>query len=1030
MKIFHSLDSRLKRSIVLKSIMLLFLVVSMQTFGQTGDKIAGKVVTDDGLPLPGVTVRVQGTQKGAISDADGKFTIDAQSGEVLSFTFIGYTEVIIPVNNQTQVNVTMYEETTELGEFVVVGYGTQRKSLVTGSISKVTNEKLDQIPLSRVDDALVGQVAGVNIQQTNPAAGEAPTLRIRGPGSITSFSDPLVVVDGLVVDSDYLGNIDMNDVESLEILKDAASAAIYGSRGANGIVMITTKSGKEGPTVFSYNSYVGFKSVPKNDVLSTVDDWTSMVRANNNGELTEKLKYIELLGTSTDWEDVMYDGGIINSHSLSVKGGTKNTKYRSSASYLKDEGVLLTDEYEKVNFSLNMTTKVNEKVEFGITLNPSFTNQRRFPIGLHDAIRSAPWLPLYLDENNIQYVNRERENGRWADAKVGDYAMERMFDNYDMDLGAPVASGGTSISTTSNASSLAKVLEREYRKVESKIFSNIFLKFNLTNDLFFKTSFGGDFRYRKYQNWTGVKASRNGAADSESTISTLSQTHIVNENTFNYVKDFDKHSISAVVGFAYEKYDGQTTGIQAAGYNFDYIQTIPATNVVGAETAEFEESLVSFFGRFNYSYADKYLVSLSARADGSSKFSPDNKYGVFPAVSVGWRAAEEDFLRNSDVISDLKFRFSYGQTGSNSGIGRYAHIGLIEPAGAVLDGGVITGFNAANISNSDLRWEKLVEVNPGVDAAFLNGRLTLGLDYYVRKSKDLLLNQPIPSVTGFTEALVNLGEVENKGFEIEFGSKNYSNSNFSWSTIGILTHNKNTLVNFAGANGLISVVDEKRPAEWIALEGHPISSFYGYVVSREIAPDYISDPFYPIAGQSQDIYVKDLNGDGVIDTDDRTILGSPFPDLIWSITNNFTYNNFDFSFMFQGSHGAEVRNIDSQYIYNEFASAQDYVSSFPDADLVRERIYTSDDVQDASYVALRNLNIGYRIPFKVIERTGLKSARVYVGGQNLIYKMSKSYEGWNPEGINQGLDSPLTYGYQRGAAPLYRTYSVGLNIEF
>jgi len=452
------------------------------------------------------------------------------------------------------------------------------------------------------------------------------------------------------------------------------------------------------------------------------------------------------------------------------------------------------------------------------------------------------------------------------------------------------------------------------------------------------------------------------------------------------------------------------------------IQTIPAANLVGASTSSAREALVSYLSRLNYAFDDKYLLSLSARWDGSSKFGPDKKFGFFPAASVGWRISEEPFLKNSDIIDELKLRFSYGITGSNSGIGEYDHIGLISPVGTALGGNNI-GFNATNISNSLLGWEQLVEYNPGIDLSILGGRFGASFDYYNRTSEDLLLNLPIPAVTGFGSALVNQGVVENRGFELELRAGLISNSKFSWNTSAIFTRNENELVDFAGASGLISIVDSKRPAEWIALEGHPISSFYGYVVKDEIALEYLKNPFYPINGQSQDIYVKDLNGDGVIDTDDRTILGDPYPDLIWSFNNNIRLGDFDLSFMLQGSHGAEVRNISSQYIKQEFSSNQDYNSDFPDGDLVVQRIFTNDDVQDADYFSLRNLNLGYRIPNSVLDQVGIRDLRVYVGAQNLIYMMADNYVGYNPEGYDQGRGNPLTYGYQRGPAPIYRTIS-------
>lgn len=1000
-------------------------------------KVTGVVTgEEDGDVLIGATVSIKGAKGaklGTVTEFDGSYSLEAEANDTLVFSYTGMRTTEVPIDGRSVVNVAMKTLSEIMDEVVIVGYGKVKKSHLTGSISKVKNDGLDQIPMSRVDDALVGTVSGVNIQMADPSAGEAPTVRIRGQGSISFDSNPLIVVDGITVgnDGDFLSSLDMNDVESVEVLKDAASAAIYGSRGANGIIMITTKQGKEGPTRFNYDSYVGFKSVPSAGVLTTPQDWLDYTRANNNGVLTEKLDYVEKLGTYTDWEEVMMDGGIIQSHSLSARGGTKNTKFRASLSYLDDEGVILTDSYNKLNFKIDLKTKVSDRVSFGIRLNPSHTKQRRFPIGLHDAVRQNPWLPLYLDEDVIGYVNRLRENGRWEDAQIGDYAMERMFDDYDLATGEPVASG-TDISATSNQNALAKVLERRRIKYQTKVYANAYVNINLTKDLFIKQTVGGDFRYTRNTRWQGIQASRNGAADTESTRSSDIRFHGVAETTLNFSKEMGKHELDAVGGFAYESWNRESSDLEAAGFDFDYIQTIPAANLIGGSTYESEEKLLSFLSRFNYAYDNKYLLSISARWDGSSKFGPDNKYGFFPAISAGWRVSEEKFLKDNDIIDELKVRFSYGITGSNSGIGEYDFIGLIAPVGTGL-GGNNTGFNPLNIANPELRWEKLIEYNPGIDVSFLQGRFGFSFDYYNRRSEDLLLNLPIPSVTGFETALVNKGVVENKGVELEITSKNYTSKNFTWSTSLNLTHNKNTLVDFVGNDGLISSVDSKRPAEWIALEGNPISSFYGYVVSHEIGLEYIKDPFYPINGQSQDIYVKDLNGDGIIDTDDRTVLGSPYPDFIWSVTNNIRFlGRFDVTFMFQGSHGAEVRNIASQYIKNEFSSNQDFTDEFPDKDLVVQRIFTNDDIQDASYVALRNFNIGYTFNTRTgfLDRAGIRKLRVYVGSQNLIYIMSKGYEGWNPEGADRGRGNPLTAGYQRGPAPIYRTVSLGINLSF
>jgi len=1024
------------------NIVLLFLFLSIcfgsQALHAQDIAITGTVTEEDGQPLPSVNILIQGTQIGTATDINGEFRINAPSDAILVVSFLGFKTQLVPVDGRRVIDIVLQEDVELLEDVIVIGYGTIKKSHLTGSVSRVQNEKLDAIPLSRIDDALVGQIAGINIQQTNPAAGEAPDITVRGQGSISFDSYPLVVLDGIVVgnDGDFLSSLDMNDIESVELLKDASSAAIYGSRGANGILMITTKRGAEGPTQFSYHGYVGFKSVPSNNVLTTPGEWANFVRANNDGELTDRMIYIEQLGTYTNWEEIMMDGGSILSHAFSAKGGTRNTRYLASVNYQNDEGVLLTDNYEKLNFRVNLNTRLRNKLRLSVTLNPSQTSQRRFPIGVHDALRQNPWLPLYLDENNIQYVNRFRENERWADAQIGDYAMERMFDDFNLVTGLPNDTNtGTDISATSNQNALAKVLERDERKIENKVYANTQLTYQFSDNLEFRQRFGGDYRTTLYEDWAGVEASRNGAADSESIRRSRIQTHLVTESILNYDFQNDVNDIAIVAGFAYESWDREWTRLEEVGYTNDLIRTIPGNTIADAFTEKAEERLISYFSRVNYAFENKYLFSLSARVDGSSKFGPDTKYGFFPAASIGWNVTDEAFMQDQNIVQDLKLRVSYGQTGSNNynlvnstAQEEYIHLGLLSP---VATGFNEVGYNQLNIANPDFSWEKLVEINPGIDVAFLDRKINLSFDYYKRQSQDLIIQLPVSSVTGFTSALVNKGEVENEGIEIELLTRNFISQDASWTTTATVTHNKNTLTNFESSNGQISNVDSKRPAEWIALEGNPISSFYGYVVDREIGLEFIEDPFYPINAQSQDIYVRDLNGDGVIDGDDRTILGSPYPDIIWSITNNLKYKNFELSFMFQGSHGAEVRNISGQYINNEFSGRQDYVADFADADLVQQRIFTSDDIQDASYVALRNLNLSYNLPNSFLLRAGVQSAKLYFSGQNLIYIMSDDYIGYNPEGIDSGASKiPTTYGYQRGVAPIYRSVSFGINLDF
>ena len=988
--------------------------------------ITGKVTSLEGESLPGVNIWEKGTNNGTITDINGNYSLSADKQDTLVFSFIGFKTVEVPVNGNTYISIALEDVMRGIDEIVVTGYGTTTKSHLTGAISKVTNDNLSQIPVGRIDEALVGKVSGATIQMTDASAGGTPTIRIRGIGSITADASPLIVLDGIVVDYDYLSSINTDDVKSIEVLKDAASAAIYGSRGGNGIIMITSKKGKKGKPNLSFNSFFGFKYTPDIQVMPTVSEWTEFVKANNNGNLTDKMEYVNLINNNTNWHDVMFDGGMIQSYSLAVRGGSENTNYSISGSYLDDDGVLLTDNFKKYNLNIYIKSKINKFLEFGVRANPSYTIKRDFPIGIHDALRQSPWLPLYYDDYTIQFVN-----SGYPDVKVGDYTKERHFDNYDLyNNGSDV-----DISTTSNVSPLAKVLEREYNNYDFKAYTNGYLKIKLTKGLYLRTNLGVSYRRKEAERWVGSKAHRNGTSAIESRYNTGKYTHWINENLITFKRTFNKNDINAVAGITFEKWDNYYSNQTGKGYEFDYIRTINAASIkeVSTTTAN-QESLNSFLGRVNYAYGGKYLLSVSLRYDGSSKFGDNTKYGFFPAASAGWRVTEEKFMQNVDAISNLKLRFSYGVTGNNDGIGYYQYMAILGPVNAVIDGSLVTGFNPKNIANPDLGWEQSVEMDAGFDLGLFKNNLNLSVDLYNRSSLSLLLEQEIPAVTGFNNALVNIGEVQNRGIEVELTGHIINASKFKWSASGNFSLNENELVDFAGASGLVTYVDRKRPAEYIALEGYPISSFYGYVYDKDIPLNYLKDPFYPIGGKSQDVYVKDLNGDGLIDTDDRAILGSPYPKVIWSVSNRFNYGGFDFNFMFQGSHGAKVRNMDPQYYENQFNSRMDYITDtsnpnyFPDGDKVKQRFLTDLFVQDASYVSLRTVNLGYSFSKRILSHIGINNLRLYVAAQNLIYLMSDDYTSFNPEGVTFNKN-PLQAGYQRGAAPIYKTISFGINLD-
>lgn len=1018
----------------MKRIILFLLFIVSIIAVQAQVKVRGTVTdADNGSSLVGATIIIEGTTVGTLSNVDGKYEIEAPGNDaVIQISFIGYKSEKVKVEGKTTIDFQLESDIAGLDEVVVVGYGTQKKSHLTGAISKVSNDGLDEIPVARADEALIGKVSGVTIQMTDASAGAAPTINVRGIGAVSYASSPLVVMDGVIVGDDFLGSIDMNDVESIEILKDAASTAIYGSRGANGVIMVTTKQGKEGKTVFSFNAYRGMKfAANTDDFFPSLDEWTQYEKDNNGtGVSSDKMILANQMadaGMESDWLDIMLTGGTIQSYSLSARGGSEKTKFSVSGSYLGDEGILLTDDYKKLNLRVKIDTKVNDVISFGASINPSYTNKRDFALGFHDAIRNITMTPIYVTENSLKFLNRDN----YPDIQVGDYARDDYFNHYDLyGNGSDVY-----VRNTSNANPYQKVYERDYQTYQFKLFSNAYLGIQLAKGLKFKSSVSAIYRSYQDVEWTGSQAHRNGASAMASDYATDLGYELSNDNILSYNRTFGKHDLSAVAGVTFEKTHMQTLDLEGSGFAFDYIRTQNAASTVALNTSSlsntgiYESSFNSFLSRFNYAYDGKYLVSLSARYDGSSKFGIDTKYGFFPAASIGWRVTEEDFLKDNSTISNLKLRAAFGKSGTQSGIGYYDAVGLLGADYAIMDGISAAGFNPLNITNGDLAWEMSTEIGAGVDFGFFDNKITFSADIYSKLSDGLLLEQPIPSVTGFDETVVNIGQVKNSGYELEVSSLILNSKDLSWTLSGNLSQNVNELVDFAGGSGLISFVDSKRPAEYIALEGNPISSFYGYQYEKDIALEYINNPYWPVGGSAQDCYVKDLNGDGEIDTDDRTILGSPYPKLVWGLSSSLKFKSFDFSFTFQGSHGGKVRNMDQQYYENQFSSNQDYIATFPDADKVVQKVFTDLYVQDASFVSMRSINLGFTLPRSIAAKAGLNKARIYVSGQNLIFIMADGYTSFNPEGITDN-DSPIRGGYQRGSAPVPHAFTVGVNLEF
>lgn len=1025
----------------IKLFLIVLLAFNITLFAQNGTLIKGTVVSaTDNIPIPGVNVVVLNTSKGTTTDFDGNYQIQVNKGEVLQFTYIGFEAQTRIVGDQTTINISLAEDLAQLDEVVVVGYGTQKKSHLTGSISKVVNESLDQIAVARVDDALVGQVSGVNISASNAEAGGAPTIRIRGTGSISSEAGPAVVVDGVIVDSDFLGTLDMNDVESFEVLKDAASASIYGSEGANGVILITTKSGKAGNTRFNYDVYTGYKSAfGSDDYKRNATEWAAKELAEtgsiSNGNLYA-LKLIEVTGIDRDWQDVFFNGGFITSHSLSARGGTEDTKFSTALRYLHDEGVVITDDYKVYSAKLKVDSKLTDKLKFGLSATPSYSKQRRLPTSIHNPIRQSPWLPIYHTAETLQFIDRDA----YPNVGIGDYFREDHLDELDINGDG----SNTTPRTSGDQNPYAQYVEREHYEFKTKLLGSTYLSYEILDGLTAKTSFGVTLEDSKRTRWNGTQYHHSNGADYE--LRNRYRTRLISDNTLSYNKQIGNHDISLLAGATIQKRNDEISTVNGSGYANDLLKNLQGATII-TKPADGEINLsirkIGYFGRITYAYDNKYLFNASIRRDGSSVFGIESKWGNFPSVSLGWNVHNEDFLSDSNVFSKLKFRASYGLTGSenfNVGDGltnTWPYLALLQSTNAVTDdGAVASGFSPRNIANALLQWEASEQFNPGVDFGFLNNRITGSLDYYKKTSDNLLLNQDVSYVTGFGAGIVNKGKVENRGWELELRTKNVATEKFSWSSTFIASTNTNELIDFGNDNGNLGVDGFDRNTQWINLVGNPISSFYGYVADREITTQYWDTPYNRINGQAEDIIVKDLNGDGLITDGDKTILGDPYPDIIWSFSNEFKFGNLDFSFMLQGSQGGQIRNVGDQYFYHFSGAtidggAEQMVAEgiIPDVSFLQAKIFTDDIVQNSGYFSLRNVNIGYNFSKDLISKLGMSSLRFYASGQNLIYITSDDYHGFNPEYIDSN-NTPITYGSQRAGTPIFSTYSVGLNVNF
>ncbi|UOB18397.1 SusC/RagA family TonB-linked outer membrane protein [Abyssalbus ytuae] len=987
-------------------------------------------ITDEftGEPLLGVNVIIKGTSRGVASDFDGKYSIDGvESNSILVFSYLGYDTQEIEVGLQKEINVILKPALNELEEMVVVGYGTQKKRNLTGSVTSVGSEEIGRTNLQDPVSILQGRVAGVQVISNSGAPGGGMTIRVRGSSSLNAGNTPLYVIDGVPIETSSLSSLngtenfglnplsDINpdDIESIEVLKDAASTAIYGSRAANGVVMITTKRGAEGKAQIDVGFNTGVSEVTRLlSVLNASQYRQVVLDSYRNMENPEPVSWIILDSLNpknngdVNWQKMLYRLATQYEANISVRGGNENMKYSWSSSFFDQDGIILNSNYKRVTSRMNIDFKASDKLTVGQSLSYTNSVNNRINAGgtnnlavVRELLIRPPIFAMYLPDGSLNGYQFGRRN--------------------------PVG--------------LAE--EATHLNKSNRIVGNQYLEYELFEGLKFRSNLNLDFvsmkedefipstlDYREGYNTGAVRVVQNLTWGTES--------------FFDYKDQFgENHNFGALAGFSYQDWKNERTGLDGMFFVSDNIRTLNGAGTISNQEVNrtTEHSLKSYFGRLSYDYKGVYLVEFNMRADGSSRFGKDKRFGYFPSASVGWRFSDLPFLRDSRFLTDGKFRFSAGQTGNES-IGEYVSQGSYVVGANYLD---YSGAAPDAMPNSGLSWETTTQYNAGLDLSLWNNRVVLNADVYLKETEDLLYNVPIPQTTGFSTVTQNIGSIENRGVEFLLNTRNLV-GDFRWTTSLNVSANRNKVTSLPEdllTNGYIQNGDYH-----ILREGLPIGVFYGWKFNGVYSRD--EDNVNGITNGAQgdvfrggDPIWDDYNGDDIIDEGDKQILGSAEPDFFGGINNEFSYKGVSLGIFLQFSYGNEIyseinHQRNSLVRYNNLSTdaltrwrEQGDVTNFPR--VVRDDPMQSDSrvqsrwVEDGSYLKLKNVNLRYRFPNEMISRYGLRKFDVYITASNLL--TWTKYTGYDPD-VNSGLG--LRLGVDHGSYPQSRTISVGLNLGF
>lgn len=993
------------------------------------DPLSGSV-TDSatGRPLAGVTIQVAGSNTGTTTDKDGRFSIAVSQGDVLVLTYVGYNRKVVRVNGQTAIHIEMGVAATSLNQLVIVGYGTQKKGDLTGAIASLDAKNFDKGVNTSLDQLLKGKVAGVQVVQNSAEPGGGMSISIRGASSINAGTGPLYVIDGLPIDNsaaisgtgteyvttrsphDPLSTINPADIASIEILKDASATAIYGSRGANGVIMITTKKGSEGALRVSYNMYMGVQNVAhKIDLLTPKQYQTVLNELITEGAATQE-NHVDDFQQGTDWQSALFRrNASVQSHNLSFTGGTAKSSYYVSLNYFNQDGVVKSSSFKRYGARINLDTKASEHFEMGLNLSTSYAIDDYVPVGfgingeagtIYAALNFDPTLPL------------KDADGKYTTSSY-------------LDIDNPLA-----LAYGSNA------LANTYRT-----FGTVFGKYTLLPGLSVKINLGGDILSARKDVYVSRLTKHGNPQGGIATILQGQNSNYLAEVTASYDKVFGKHQLDAVLGTTTQRFVTNNTNMDASQFPADATQTynigLGTQSTYGLGSGKTANRLLSYLGRVNYQYGGKYLLTASFRMDGSSRFGVNNRFGYFPSFAAAWKVNEEDFMKGLTQVSMLKLRASWGQTG-NQEIGDYAALTTFGAgATAILDDAPVTSTAPARLPNPDLKWETTAQTDIGLDIGLFNDRITATVDYYNKKTFNMLLNMPVPTSTGFQSKLSNVGSIRNKGWEFTLSTKNIT-GNFSWNTNIALSTIKNTVLSLGSVDQIITGGAGQTSDIFLIQPGLPLYSFYGYKIigiwQKDDDYTHTTDNVQP-----GDLKYKDVNGDGTVNAEDRVPLGNSFPKVTWSIGNSFAYKHFTLDVFIEGSQGVSMLNnnlVDAyfpvQFRRNRFA--RPYLNrwtpehpstkypSFINPTDQGSKLVNSYTVEDASYARIKTATLGYNWDTK---NRYFQHVNVYISCENL-YTFTH-YAGYDPA-VN-----PNGNVFQRvdfNAYPVARNFIAGLSINF